>query len=55
MLPLSEEKAIPPRRKLCRFGAVSHRRSEEAIGPLLDEPARAGKNHWHLRIGAVPG
>ena len=29
---------------------VSHRRSEEAIGPLLGEPARAGKDHWHLGV-----
>src|SRR5438552_5431991 len=39
-----------PVRSYVRFGVVSHRRAEESIGPLLGEPARAGKDHWYLEV-----
>jgi hypothetical protein len=35
---------------LGRFDQISHRGSQEVIGPLLGEPARAGEDHWHLRV-----
>ena len=35
---------------LRRFDVISHRSAQEAIGPLLGELARAGKDHWNLGV-----
>jgi hypothetical protein len=38
------------RHYLGRLGVISHRSAQEAIGPLLGELTRAGKDHWHLGV-----
>src|SRR6266581_9550433 len=38
------------RHYLGRLGVIGHSSAQEAIGPLLGELARAGKDHWHLGI-----
>src|SRR5487761_130173 len=41
---------VHSRHNLGRPGVVSYRSSQEAIGPLLGELARAGKDHRHLGV-----
>ncbi len=44
------EQSLINRHDLGRLGVISYRGAQEAIGPLLGELARAGKDHWDLGV-----